>query len=75
MPCDASPTTEFVGDAAWFMSIVDAVRVKAPEPDTVTLPAPPELSELPDAATAPPLPASSGVPMRIDLEAIRVPVG
>ena len=75
VPCDASPASGFVGDAAWFMSIVDAERVEAPAPDTVTLPARPRLSELPNAATAAPVPASVNTPNPIDIEAIRVPIG
>ncbi len=36
------------------------------------LPLPPQLDNMPDAATAPPHPAT-GVPMEIDVDAIEIP--
>lgn len=63
----------FETDLARFIELLGSPKPEGVQFQEVELPDPGQQPEMPDAATAPARPASQGVPMAIDLDAIRVP--
>jgi plastocyanin len=73
VPCGKPASPAFETDLGRFASLLTAKKPPAADYRTVVLPAPPDLPNMPDAATAPPQPAGTGVPMAIDLANIALP--
>ena len=73
MPCGARPSPVYATDLARFVQLLTANKPPSADYRKVALPKPPTLPDMPDAAHAPARPASSGVPMPIDLATIALP--
>ena len=73
VPCGKPPSPVFATDLARFVELLTANKPPSQDYKTVPLPAPPHLPDMPDAGHAPARPASRGVPMKIDVEAIVLP--
>jgi hypothetical protein len=72
-PCDADPTADdWTIGALDLLALIAAERPPSVDYETAPLPDPGPQEHMPDAATAPPRPATD-VPMEIDLDAITVP--
>ncbi len=75
-PCEGEPATELTGVDTLTAQILGTVDHNPPsiEAATAALPDPPVLENMPDALTAPPVPATGdSVPSTVDLAAIQVP--
>lgn len=70
--CGETPAG-FATDLARFVELLGSPKPDGAPFQQVDLPDPGDQPEMPDAATAPARPASRGVPMAVDLEAITVP--
>ncbi len=70
--CDET-LAAFETDLAWFIELLGGAQPEGLDYRDVVLPDPGEQPEMPDARNAPARPASTGVPIAIDLDAIEVP--
>jgi plastocyanin len=72
-PCGAPASPAYTTDLARFVQLLTAKKPGGADYKKVALPRPPSLPNMPDAEHAPAQPAGSGVPMAVDLGAIRLP--
>ena len=73
VPCGKPASPAFETDLGRFAALLTAKKPGPGDYRTVVLPPPPALPDMPDAATAPPQPANTGVPTAIDLSGITLP--
>jgi plastocyanin len=72
-PCGGPVSAAYETDLTRFVQLLTAKKPGAADWRKVVLPTRPNLPNMPAAATTPPRPANTGVPMRVDLAAIAVP--
>jgi nitrous oxidase accessory protein NosD len=72
-PCEGEPTaTDWIAGALDLGALIAAERPPSVDYETAPTPDPPDQPNMPDAATAPPQPATN-VPYAVDVDAIDVP--
>jgi len=75
VPCSGKPSGPFQTDLAAFAAELGGAKPPGADYQTVALPTPPSLANLPHARTAPARPASSEPELTIDASRVRVPPG
>jgi plastocyanin len=72
-PCGASASPAYATDLDRFVQLLTATKPGPHDYRKVVLPKPPVLPGMPDPANAPARPATTGIPMVVDLATITVP--
>jgi plastocyanin len=73
VPCGAPVSPTYTTNLVLFVRLLTAKKPGSADYEKVALPAPPTVPNMPDAQNAPPLPANTGVPAKVNLSTITLP--